>query len=244
MFGKLFKQTETISPFEELVLSYLKRNGIDEITLSQKSDISIEDRITALLEQLHFPKSLEQLIMEQWLFAMKSDPTMSPLIFAKHFVMGFQNIKMEAYAPDFVKERNLKMIEIYKSVVKTIQKMQSMLDDELLRYRIESEYFKNHELKSTIIQCTTAFAIVSLGCDQLGRYNLAYSLDGNIKQKLPEMFVPMLPAKIHELTAGGLEPFVKIGSFSIDCVSVLQQIKEEARVIDYHHLHCEPQLES
>jgi len=152
---------------------------------------------------------------------------------------------MENYknVPEFVIERNKKLLGAYSSIIVIITKIQGWLDDERLRTRIESDLQKTPGIKNTMYQCTTPFCVVSLGCDQMGRYNIAYSLDYRIQEMISGPFASTLLRRIYEFTPGELDPFVKIGSLCTDCVQIFNHILEQAKRQPNHEIKTQPKHE-
>jgi hypothetical protein len=144
------------------------------------------------------------------------------------------NLQFESSAPDFVKERNHKLANAYKNLVITVDRIQGFLEDEYLRGRIESDMTKKNGIKSTIFQCTTPFCILSLGCDDMGRYNLVYSVDPRIQKMLGEDMASTLIRRIYEFTPGELSVFVRIGSLYHDCVETFNQMLEDMQTESFH----------
>lgn len=95
---------------------------------------------------------------------------------------NLHNIENEKNAPTEIKERNKKLLAAYNNIVITIDRMQGYIEDEYLRLRIESEMFLDPNTKTTILQCSTPWCIISLGCDSQGNYNIVYSVDFEFKR--------------------------------------------------------------
>lgn len=147
------------------------------------------------------------------------------------------NLQFEKNAPDFVKERNIRIKEAYQFALITIDRIQGFLEDEYLRGRIESDMTKKEGIKSTILQCTTPFCIVSLGCDKMGRYNIVYSVDHRIQEMLGKEMASGLIRRIYQFTPGDMEPFVLIGSLYHDCVETYNQVSQEMQAETFHAFH-------
>jgi hypothetical protein len=147
------------------------------------------------------------------------------------------NLKHEASAPYFIKERNNRIKEAYQFTLVTIDRIQGFLDDEYLRGRIESDMTKKEGVKSTILQCSTPFCIISLGCDEMGRYNLVYSLDYRIQEMIGNEMASGLIRRIYQFTPGDMEPFVLIGSLYHDCIESYDQVNLEMQTEKLHIFH-------
>jgi hypothetical protein len=146
------------------------------------------------------------------------------------------NLENEAGAPDFVKERNVRLQTAYNSILISVDRIQGFLEDEYLRSRIESNMTKDPKIKSTILQCATPFCFLSLGCDNMGRYNIAYSLDYRIKEMIGDDMASGLIRRIYEYTPGDMEVFVRFGSLYHDCVSTFDLLLENLKTETFHEL--------
>lgn len=257
MFGKLFNKKEddqplnkeqkistnpAILPFEMLVMTYLENYGLDKfgnitgekVKLSQKDIEWIE--LTLKAAGFYEKTFIEELAIEEWNQIKEKNKNLTPLAFSKEFVKQYHNSKIEKFAPDYVIERNKKIAAAYSYLIKTIGKIQGCLDDDVLRTRIESDFRQRTSIKSTISQCTTPFCIISLGCDEMGRYNLVYSVDHRFQEMISENFASTLIRRIYEFTPGEMEPFVRIGSLYNDCIKIFNQLVEEAKTKTYHKI--------
>lgn len=135
---------------------------------------------------------------------------------------------------NLIKARNKKILEAYDGILITIDRIQGWLEDAELRTRIESDYTCEPLARSTYYQCTTPFCVVSLGGDEMGRYNIIYSVDYRFKEMISDLFASLLIRRIYEFTPGEMEPFVRIGSLYLDCVKVYTQVFEESKIKQYH----------
>jgi len=257
MFGKLFnkkendrplsKEQESITnpetlPFEMLVLTYLENYGIDKfgnitgekVKLSQKDIEWIE--LTLKAAGFYSKTFIEELVIEEWNQLKEKIENLTPLTFSKEFVKQYHNTKIEKFAPDYLIERNKKIATAYSYLIITIGKIQGWLDDDGLRTRIESDFRQRTSIKSTISQCTTPFCVISLGCDEMGRYNLVYSVDHRFQEMISENFASTLIRRIYEFTPGEMEPFVRIGSLHNDCIQLFNQLIEKAKTETYHKI--------
>ncbi len=144
------------------------------------------------------------------------------------------NLINEQNAPDYVQERNKQLMNAYNQLQITIERIQGWLEDEHLRTRIESDMTKRDNIQSTIYQCTTPWCILSIGCDEMGRYNIIYSLDQRIQEMISNQFASTFLRRINEFTPGAMEPFVTIGCLFEDCVSTYNKLLEESSNEPYH----------
>ena len=146
------------------------------------------------------------------------------------------NISFEKQAPEFVKERNKSFSEAYRNILITIDKIQSFLEDELLRTRIESDMRFKPGVKSTISQCVNLWCIISLGCDNAGRYKMVYIIVRRIQNMIGEDMASILIRRIYQFTSGNMETFVRIGCLYQDCLEVFNQLMEDQKKETFHKL--------
>jgi hypothetical protein len=149
---------------------------------------------------------------------------------------GPHNIEYEKNASDEIKERNKKLLNAYNYIIITIDRMQGFISDEYLRLRIESEMFKDPKNKSTILQCTTPWCVISLGCDSSGCYNIVYSVDFRIQEMIGPDMASGIIRRVYEYTQGDMALSVRIGSLNQDCVDVFNQLIEEEKNSPIHNL--------
>ena len=147
------------------------------------------------------------------------------------------NLKFEEQAPKAIKDRNKKFLKAYDQIIMIIDRIQGYLSDEFLRLRIESDMTKKPGVQSTIVQCSTAWCVISLGCDTMGRYNLAYSVDHRFQQMLGEDAASIFIRRIYEFTPGDMVPFVRIGCLYQDCIEHFQHLLKELEQESFHKLY-------
>jgi hypothetical protein len=237
--GDTPKDTRKLT-FEMLIHTYLENYGID---LDGNKSLNVkaineegEKLIRQALEVTGFIENIEEIIISDWEKMKLKNISLKRKEFVSIFIAEFHNLKIEAVAPEFVKERNKKLLSAYQSIINTIERMQGWFDDEGLRIRIESDFLKKRGIQATMLQCTTPFCKVSLGCDQMGRYNLVYSVDYRFQEMISEEFASRLIRRIYEFTPGEMEPFVKIGSLYTDCVETFNILLEESKVEPFHKI--------
>jgi hypothetical protein len=231
----LYQQT-----FEMLIMTYLQKNGIDELgNKSAKPNFLKEDtdnKLKQWLELLGFNENIEEVIMKEWKAVKSENKDLRTDDFTKFFVNTFHNNKVEEFAPDFIRERNQRLFQAYQWIIVTIEKIQGFLEDERMRTRIESDLINHPLFQSTIHQCTTPFCIVSLGCDPMGRYSIVYSVDYRFQEMISQYFASILIRRIYDYTNGDMADFVRIGSLCQDCLATFQEINKESKSVDYHKI--------
>ena len=241
------KMGDGADAFLALVILVLKKNGVwtSNTPLVNQAPVSEVEQAELALSQeaLGFYENIEEVIMDDWNQATSTDPTLPAQQFAHEFAKSFHNVKIERVAPEYIQERNKKLTQAYYGVLETIKSLQSGLDDERLRKRVESDERKNPASRATLHQCDTMFCTLSIGCDQTGVYTLIYSLDYQIHASVPQAFINKFLRRLFELTPGGMEVCVRIGSLRENCVGYMQQLANEAQNCNWHSWHMVPRQE-
>jgi hypothetical protein len=205
----------------ELILSRNESIISNQLWPSEKQHV-----LNNLLKDLGYENELESLILDEFKATQINIPEIKTNDFINHFVSNFHNKKLVPYTPDFIQERNKKLLSAYKSIIGTINKIQAWLDNELLRKRIEintlTDYNDNILGYSAINYCITPFCYISLVCDVFGRYDLVYGIDSRISKMLTDNMGSTLLRRIYEFTPGELEPFVLIVSLNMDCITLFE----------------------
>lgn len=205
----------------ELILSRNESIISNQLWPSEKQHV-----LNNLLKDLGYENELESLILDEFKATQINIPEIKTNDFINHFVSNFHNKKLVPYTPDFIQERNKKLLSAYKSIIGTINKIQAWLDNELLRKRIEintlTDYNDNILGYSAINYCITPFCYISLDCDVFGRYDLVYGIDSRISKMLTDNMGSTLLRRIYEFTPGELEPFVLIVSLNMDCITLFE----------------------
>ena len=100
------------------------------------------------------------------------------------------------------------------------------MDNDLLRRRLEisasSNLGDNRHGFSRMNNCITSFCFISLGCDVFVRYNIEYGIDSGILTMLPDNMASTLLRRIYEFTPGEMEPFIRIVSLNMDCITYFE----------------------
>jgi hypothetical protein len=210
-----------ISTIADMVLT---KNGIiqyqNEIWNPQKNQLLIK-----LRSDLGYEVELEKLIIDEYNEMKNHNSNIQKYDFIKFFVDKFHNKNLIKYTPEFIQERNNKILSAYNSIIETINRIQAWLDNELVRRRIEFNTLKsNNNLLGfyEINKCITPFCYINLGCDVFGRFNLAYGIDSRILNMVSDNMASTLLRRIYEFTPGELEPFVGFVSLDMDCIKYFE----------------------
>lgn len=221
----------------ELVLTKSGRiDALNEFWSTEKQLV-----LKNLLSELGYEDEIERFINDNFIEIQRNFPEITKIDFIQQFAVDFHNKKLVPYTPDFIQERNRKLLNAYDSIVETINRIQAWQDNELIRKRIEINTLNSNNDNSLgiseIINCITPFCFISLGCDNFGRFNLSYSIDSRILNMLSDNMGNTLLRRIYEFTPGELEPFVGFVSLSMDCITYFENslkniLNENYRLIE------------
>lgn len=154
-----------------------------------------------------------------------------------------KNYLKEKDAPIFVHERNRKLEQAYNYIKITINKIQVLIEDESLRYIVISDHKKNPNAITTIEQVTTSFCAVSIGADNMGRFNIVVSLDQNIMEKIGTFAGSTLLRRIFEFTSQ-CETFLLIQSLAMDCDELIDLLIKEYKLgAPWHEIKIIPKIQ-
>jgi hypothetical protein len=227
------KADESASSFRSLVDVILLKNNIikdNEVVWSKFK----EDFYNELMQKLDYHYTFENLVMDAWKNMNQTYSASVKVQFIEDFYNQFHHMQLSKYAPDDIQNRNDRLETAYYQIIETINRIQTWLDNDLLRFRVQSELASIPGNFSKIDQCTTPFCAIILTCDTLGRYRIHYGLETNILKMLPENMASTLLRRIYEFTPGAMEVFVDVISFNMDCIKWFEELLEEAKTNERH----------
>jgi len=249
IFNFIGQEDNKVSEENDLI-NYLVR--IVDLTLIKNGEYSDQDvlwtvdkkeALNYFKQQLGYEDELERLILLELKTAKQDFYSITKQEFILKFISNFHNKKLTQFAPDFILERNEKIISAYNSIIETVNRMQAWLDDVNLRKRMEISTMgdlNNNKLGLfTINQCVTPFFVIRLICDVFGRFRLNYSVDARILDMLPAGMASTLLCRIYQFTPGELEVFVGIDSLNMDCISYFKSLMEDDENVSYSILEVE-----
>lgn len=233
-----FKQLDASVDESIFVLNHSARHRyirtIAEMVLTKNGIIQYNEEVWSLEKNallfklssdLGYEDELEKLIIDEYMEMKSHNAEIQKYDFIHFFVDRFHNKKLVLYTPEFIQERNKKILSAYNSLTETINRIQAWLDNESVRRRIEFNTLKsNNNLLgfSEINKCITPFCFISLGCDVFGRFNLAYGIDSRILNMVSDNMASTLIRRIYEFTPGEMEPFVAFVSLDMDCITYFE----------------------
>ncbi len=202
----------------------LTKNGIIQFATERwKSEDNLV--LNKLMSELGYEDELEKLILDEYKEMKAHRNDLQKFDFIRFFVEEFHNNKLVHYTPEYIQERNKKILNAYFSVIETINRIQAWQDNDLIRKRIEYDTLTkatNILGFSEINKCITPFCFLSLGCDVFGRYQLAYGIDHRISKMISDKMANAFIRRVYEFTPGELEPFVGFVSLNMDCISYFE----------------------
>ena len=210
--------------FSIVNLLLIKNKRFENSIEKWSSDKQLE--LQNLMTEIGYEEELEKFTLEHLSNILDSSPAISKMDFIKLFLSKFHNKNLSQYAPQKVQDRNERIESAYNSIIITISKIQAWLDNDLLRRRLEistsSNLGDNRRGFSRMNNCITSFCFISLGCDVFGRYNIEYGIDSGILTMLPDNMASTLLRRIYEFTPGEMEPFIRIVSLNMDCITYFE----------------------
>ncbi len=202
----------------------LTKNGIVHFPLESWNEEN-DQVLNKLMNELGYEDELEKLILDEYKEMKGHRNDLQKFDFLDFFVVNFHNKKLVRYIPEYIQERNNKILSAYHSVIETINRIQAWQDNDLIRKRIEFDTLtKETNILgfSEINKCITPFCFLSLGCDVFGRYQLAYGIDYRISNMILDKMANTFIRRIYQFTPGELEPFVGFVSLNMDCISYFE----------------------
>ena len=146
------------------------------------------------------------------------------------------NIEISKNVPEAIKKVNSELMDTYENLIITIQRTQGWLDNEFLRTSVHSKMMEKEGCLATILQCSTPWCLLSLGCDTTGHFSIIYSLDARIESMIGRQFTETLLRRIHDFTPGMLKTKVFLGKLNEDCIGIFEQLKKDAELENFHKI--------
>jgi hypothetical protein len=222
--GQIADDRIVLESLVRLILIKYDKIKDDHVVWSEVNRLALIE----LLEKKGFGNNFENVVLNEWFNANSSLETLSPFEFKNSFVQNFHHIKIAKFTPSFVQDRNAKIQNAFNQIRETINRIQAWQDNEKVRVRVELNNLKLLENFSYISQICTPFIFIVLGCDQSGSYHLSFGLDTNYLKILPDDMASTLIRRIYQFTSGEMESFVSIISLGMDCISLFENMIEEA----------------
>jgi hypothetical protein len=146
------------------------------------------------------------------------------------------NIEISKNAPEHIKKLNSEFMDAYEKLMITIQRTQGWLEHEYVRTSVHSKMTEKEGCLTTILQCSTPWCLISIGCDNTGQFNIIYSLDARIESMIGRQFTETLLRRIHDFTSGMVKTRVFLGKLNEDCIGIFEQLKKDAEYESFHKL--------
>ena len=144
------------------------------------------------------------------------------------------NIEISKNVPEHIKKLNSELMDAYEKIMITIQRTQGWLEHEYIRTSVHSKMTEKEGCLATILQCSTPWCLISLGCDTTGQFSIIYSLDARIESMIGRQFTETLLRRIHDFTSGMANNRLFLGKLNEDCIGIFEQLKKDAEYESFH----------
>lgn len=202
----------------------LTKNGI--LQFASEGWLEEDNHVLSKLKKdLGYEDELEKLILDEYKEIKGHQSDLKKIDFINYFVGEFHNKKLVRYVPEYIQERNEKILNAYHALLETINRIQAWQDNDLIRKRVEFDTLNkatNILGYSEINTCISPFCYLSLGCDVFGRFQLAYGIDYRISNMISDQMANTFIRRVYEFTPGELENFVGFASLHMDCITYFE----------------------
>lgn len=205
-------------PFQKVVLDYLAWNGIDKkgnVTSNKvyPTRTQILENKTALAQcGFSTGKYIEKLVVFVFLETKKEIPDLKPELFAHFFEDCYHNSKLVKFTTLEAQKSNKTTKKYYDSLKGFLIEIQSFLEVEDLRTRIECNHTETPNL-GNCFRCEefiTPFCKIGLNCDETGKFTINYFINPHLKELIGESLGDTLEKRFDELASGEMKDFVKM----------------------------------
>lgn len=205
-------------PFQKVVLDYLAWNGIDKkgnVTSNKvyptRAQI-LENKTSFAQCGFSTGKYIEKLVVFVFMETKKVIPDLNPELFAYFFEENYHNSKLVKFAALETQKSNKTTKDYYGSLKKFLIEIQSFLEVEDLRTRIECNHTEIPNLGNcfTCEEFITPFCKIGLNCNEIGQFSINYFINPHLKELIGESLGDTLEKRFDELTTGEMKDFVKM----------------------------------
>lgn len=205
-------------PFQKIILDYLTWNGIDKkgnVTTNKvyPTRTQILENKTALARcGFSTGKYIEKLVVFVFLETKKDISNLNPELFAYFFEENYHNSKLVKFATLEIQKSNKTIKKNHDSLKRFLIEIQSFLEAENLRTRIEGNHTETPNL-GNCFRCEdfiTPFCKIGLNCDTLGRFSIHYFINPHLKELIGESLGDTLEKRFYELSTGEMKDFIKM----------------------------------
>ncbi|MBP2616970.1 hypothetical protein [Chryseobacterium jejuense] len=205
-------------PFQKVVLDFLAWNGIDKkgnVTNNKvyPTRTQILENKTALAKcRFSTGKYIEKLVVFVFLETKKEIPDLNPDLFAHFFEENYHNSKLIKFTTLETQKSNKTTKEHYNKLKGFLIEIQSLLETEDLRARIECNHTEIPNL-GNCFRCEefiTPFCKIGLNCDETGKFTINYFINPHLKELIGKSLGEILEKRFDELATTEMKDFVKM----------------------------------
>jgi len=205
-------------PFQKVVLDFLAWNGIDKkgnVTSNKvyPTRTQILENKTALAQcRFSTGKYIEKLVVFVFMETKKEIPDLNPELFAHFFEENYHNSRLTKFADLETQKSNKTIKEHYSSLKGFLIEIQSFLEVEDLRARIECNHTETPNLGNRF-RCEefiTPFCKIGLNCNEIGQFSINYFINPHLKELIGESLGDTLEKRFYESASSKMKGFVKM----------------------------------
>lgn len=190
----------------------LKHNLFDLIKLFFESFQNYE----VLRERLHYNLTLDETILKAKSVFLLQYPNSNDSDFIDWFIANFKHKWLTEFCSDEIRDRNDRVHKAYMSILETIRRTQTWMEEEKLRAKVEVIWEDRGGTYNLLHQTVTLFCDIALACNQKGEYYISYNLDYRCQEMIGKFFTNTLLRRIYEFTMDDLEPYLNLNSLLVD----------------------------
>lgn len=203
----------------------LKHNLFDLIKLFFESFQNYE----VLRERLHYNLTLDETILKAKSVFLLQYPNSNDSDFIDWFITNFKHKWLTEFCSDEIRDRNDRVLKAYMSILETIRRTQTWMEEEKLRAKVEVIWEDRGGNYNLLHQTVTLFCDIALGCNQKGEYYISYNLDYRCQEMIGKFFTNTLLRRIYEFTTGDLEPYLKLSNLLYDGMDLFADLLEDSK---------------
>lgn len=206
------------TPFQKLILDYLAWNGIDKkgnITSNKVYPTRMEILETkSTLRKCGFitGECIEKLVVLEFLEMKRNIPDLDSEMFVPIFEDNYYNLKLAQFATLEAQKSNEITKQYYDTVKDFLIEIQSCLEVEYLRTRIECDFSETRNWHNTarVEEFITPFAKIGLNCDKSAKFSINYFINPHLEELIGKSLGNTLKKRFEELATGEMKDLIKI----------------------------------
>jgi hypothetical protein len=203
------------TPFKKLIIDYLAWNGIDKkgnVTSNKVYPTRTEIQANrTLLRKCGFTTSdIEKLIVLEFLEMKRNIPDLDSEMFIHFFEDCYHNLKLVQFTTLEAQKSNQNTKQYYNIIKGFLVKIQSYLETEYLRTRIECDFSETRNWHNTarVEEFVTPFAKVGLNCHKSAKFSINYFINPHLKELIGGTLGNTLEKRFNELVTGEFKDLI------------------------------------